>query len=318
MDFILNHPVSLEESLNCEFKEILPSHNPIQEISRIADEYVVSFLNESGGSIYWGIRDKDRMVTGVKLDYSTRDELHKVVGEKIAAIAPSIPPQSYKLPLHPVLSDSNQRNPLKDVFVVEIEVRAPEESTLFLTGTGEAFKKTLGGKHKLSGAQLLNELEKQLHKKTELANNNGQDRDASLAWMPSVANRARVVRPLLQGARILWVDDNPGSTFYERRFLMTLGVQIDQATSTLEAVEFSKDFTYNLVLSDMERNGDSTAGIKLLTKIKQLNQYQPIIFYIGRVDRRKGTPNGAFAITSRPEELLHFVLDVLERPIYSA
>ena len=38
-----------------------------------------------------------------------------------------------------------------------------------------------------------------------------------------------------------------------------------------------------------------------------------MIFYVGSLDKEKGTPPGAFGITNRPDELTHCVLDVLER-----
>ena len=53
MKFVLNQPVPFEESLTCEFKEV--KSQPVQAISKVVDEYVVAFLNEAGGSIYWGI-----------------------------------------------------------------------------------------------------------------------------------------------------------------------------------------------------------------------------------------------------------------------
>jgi hypothetical protein len=38
-----------------------------------------------------------------------------------------------------------------------------------------------------------------------------------------------------------------------------------------------------------------------------------VIFYVGRLDPGAERPAGSFGITNRPEELLHLVLDVLER-----
>jgi hypothetical protein len=50
MNFVLDQPVDLEESLTCEFKEA--KAQPVQIVSKTVDEYVVAFLNEAGGSIY--------------------------------------------------------------------------------------------------------------------------------------------------------------------------------------------------------------------------------------------------------------------------
>jgi len=39
----------------------------------------------------------------------------------------------------------------------------------------------------------------------------------------------------------------------------------------------------------------------------------PVVFYVGAFNRTEGIPPGAFAITNRPDELLHSVFDILER-----
>jgi len=83
--FVLNHSVPVEETRHYEFKEIKGS-NPVDTIKNTADEYVVAFLNSEGGRIYWGIRDSDRIAVGVNLNYKQRDDLRRVVSEKLAQI----------------------------------------------------------------------------------------------------------------------------------------------------------------------------------------------------------------------------------------
>src|SRR5262245_46327199 len=100
MEFVLNQPIEFEESLTCEFKEV--KAQPLQTIGKVVDEYVVAFLNEAGGSIYWGIRDHDRVVTGVPVTDKTRDELRQVIGQKVAAIAPPVPAAMIHVPFHQV------------------------------------------------------------------------------------------------------------------------------------------------------------------------------------------------------------------------
>lgn len=39
----------------------------------------------------------------------------------------------------------------------------------------------------------------------------------------------------------------------------------------------------------------------------------PVVFYVGEVDPKKGTPVYAFGLTNRPDELVHLILDILER-----
>jgi hypothetical protein len=63
----------------------------------------------------------------------------------------------------------------------------------------------------------------------------------------------------------------------------------------------------------MERTGKQDAGLEFLRLLRDQGISTPLIFYIREVDEARGTPVGAFAITDRPDELLHLVLDVLER-----
>jgi hypothetical protein len=150
MEFVLNQPVDFEESLTCEFKEV-KSH-PVQVIGKVVDEYVVAFLNEAGGSIYWGIRGNDRVVTGVQVTDKVRDELKQVIGQKVATIAPAVPAEMIQAAFHKVSAPDG--GSLPDTCVLEIRVAKPQAPSLFLTGSGEAYRKTIGGTKKLSGAEL--------------------------------------------------------------------------------------------------------------------------------------------------------------------
>jgi len=128
-----------------------------------------------------------------------------------------------------------------------------------------------------------------------------------------VLRRAQRVIPVLQGAQILWVDDNPDNNIYERRILRSLGVFVDLARSTGEALSMLQQTTYDAVISDMARGGVPDEGLKFLTEMRKRGLYRWTIFYVGRVDWERGTPPYAFGITNRPDHLLHYVLDVLER-----
>ena len=71
--------------------------------------------------------------------------------------------------------------------------------------------------------------------------------------------------------------------------------------------------TADVLISDMERYANKKAGLQLLERIKDLPERPATIFYVGRLGRERGEPPGAFGITDRPDELIHLVLDVLER-----
>jgi CheY-like chemotaxis protein len=128
-----------------------------------------------------------------------------------------------------------------------------------------------------------------------------------------VMRRVRMVASVLEGARMLWVDDRPGNNLYERATFKSMGVSISLATSTEGAVAMLETEPVHVLISDMDRNGNKKAGLELLNRIKYLPGRPETIFYVGSVDRERGTPPGAFGITNRPDELIHYVLDVLER-----
>jgi CheY-like chemotaxis protein len=127
-----------------------------------------------------------------------------------------------------------------------------------------------------------------------------------------VLRRVQAVLPALQpGAQILWVDDHPENNTNERRMLQALRIFVDEARSTDQAMALLERAHYDLVISDMERNGNKEAGIELLSKMREIDT--TVILYVGLKDPSKGAPPGAFALCVRPDELLHYILDVLER-----
>src|SRR5208337_2606258 len=150
MLFALGKSVDVEESLTCEFKEVSKGQSPVQAIGKAIERYAVAFLNETSGSVFWGIRN-DRCVTGVELNARGRDELRQVAGQHIATVAPPVHSDWYSLPFHQVVRADDVRVPIEDTFVIELHV--VKGDGFFLTGSGDSYIKTLGGLKKLSGAQ---------------------------------------------------------------------------------------------------------------------------------------------------------------------
>jgi CheY-like chemotaxis protein len=123
--------------------------------------------------------------------------------------------------------------------------------------------------------------------------------------------RAKLVSAALQGARVLWVDDEPANNHSECRLLAAFGAEVRQVRSTTEALAALTGGAWDLLLSDMARDTVPDAGLRMLG---QLPRGAPkVVFYVGRVDESRAVPVGAFGIADRPEPFLHLVLDVLER-----
>ena len=71
-----------------------------------------------------------------------------------------------------------------------------------------------------------------------------------------------------RAARVLWVDDRPANNEYERQQLRPHGIVFDSVVSTVEALEQLTNETYDLVITDLGREGSSdhsaTAGARFL------------------------------------------------------
>lgn len=154
--FVQNNIVRLEETRHYEFKEIKGA-NPVGSIENTADEYAIAFLNSEGGRVYWGIRNEDRVIVGVSLDYRQRDEVGKAIDNKLKNIQPPISPSSWRYEFHQVYDESGK--PITDLYVVELIVpRSQQSNILFGTSKGEVFLKTDSGKQKLSFTEWQQEL----------------------------------------------------------------------------------------------------------------------------------------------------------------
>lgn len=158
--YILDRPVAVEETRYHEFKEI-KGLNPVRAIRKIVDEYVVAFLNREGGRIYWGIRDEDRVVVGVHLNFRQRDEIRRAITDQICRIQPALAPSAYQVNFHDVYQDG-QAAP--DLFVIEVVVPRSQNNLLYFTGANEVFVKTDAGKKRLSGLELQDEIVRRLER----------------------------------------------------------------------------------------------------------------------------------------------------------
>jgi CheY-like chemotaxis protein len=125
--------------------------------------------------------------------------------------------------------------------------------------------------------------------------------------------RARKHLHVFRDAQFLWVDDHPENNVNEQVMFRQLKVKMQIAESTEKTLEILKNHHFDLVISDMARGDETTAGLKFLEQFRKEDKTTPVIFYVGMFDPEKGIPVQAFGITNRPDELLHLTLDVLER-----
>ncbi|KKB33096.1 Programmed cell death toxin YdcE [Bacillus thermotolerans] len=126
-EFFLDEEVMfLEESRDCEFKSPL-DFSSVNEIRVLIDnkimEYVVSFLNSNGGSIFFGISDK-KIVKGLELSYKDRDEIALSINSKIRdRLEPKISVEYHKIRWHSV--KDKDKNDIDNLFILEVEIKKP-------------------------------------------------------------------------------------------------------------------------------------------------------------------------------------------------
>jgi len=127
----------------------------------------------------------------------------------------------------------------------------------------------------------------------------------------SALRRAQHVSAVIRGARLLWVDDEPRNNRGLVTILRSLGAEVDQVRATDDALKLLHRHHYDVVISDIRRPEGDDAGIAMVSRMKDEGVFKWTIFYVLR--KEDGVPAHAFNITNRPDHLLHYVMDALER-----
>ncbi len=113
--------------------------------------------------------------------------------------------------------------------------------------------------------------------------------------------------------RILWADDNPDTVTYESGVLQSLGMMVEFAKTSANAMDRMGHDKFQIVISDIRRGDKPTEGLDFMSNMHAHNMTPPMIFYVSELNKAKGVPPGAFGITDDPNELIHLVLDAVER-----
>jgi hypothetical protein len=127
----------------------------------------------------------------------------------------------------------------------------------------------------------------------------------------SLVSRAERLQPVLRGAVAVWLDEDPLRNRTERRLLREMGVFTQVIRELDEAGRFveSEGDDVDLVISENLTQDGRKVGQILIGRLGHARP--PVILYVTNL--KPGLPEGAFGITNRPDELLHLVMDALER-----
>ncbi|MEU1705063.1 response regulator [Streptomyces sp. NPDC005706] len=142
--------------------------------------------------------------------------------------------------------------------------------------------------------------------------------DVSQTTVTPIARRTALGRlehaaELLRGGKILWVDDRPDAIASLVELFRAAAMHVDVVVSTDEATPLLRRRPYDIVISDIDRDGDPQAGINMLRMLEQYNIDAPVLIYAGDFDPERGVDRRIFAATTIPVDLVHYVIDLMER-----
>ncbi|MET8065424.1 response regulator [Micromonospora sp. NPDC005313] len=132
----------------------------------------------------------------------------------------------------------------------------------------------------------------------------------------AAVSRLQHAADALKGGRILWVDDNPEWNSPLISLFRQLGMTVDTPRSTDEALSSLRSRSYDLILSDMWRDTEQpaqSAGITLLDALDRQGVRSPVIIAAANFDPRIGVHPGIFAYTNAVDDIVHYVIDIMER-----
>jgi DNA-binding NtrC family response regulator len=94
--------------------------------------------------------------------------------------------------------------------------------------------------------------------------------------------------------------------------LNAFGAESITAETTRSALALLGVEQFDLIVSDISREDQTDEGIRALPLMRQVAPRTPVIFYVGNLSRANA-PTGSFGITNQPNDLLHLILDMVER-----
>ncbi|MFH8492118.1 response regulator [Streptomyces longisporoflavus] len=133
-----------------------------------------------------------------------------------------------------------------------------------------------------------------------------------------VLGRLEHAADTLRGGRILWVDDHPENNGALISLFRSMDMVVDTARSTDEGLVALGHGSYDVVLSDIDRDGDPQAGISMLRELEARNVDLPVLVHAHHFNPELGVDRRIFAATNNPVKIVHYVIDLMERIRFGA
>lgn len=115
-----------------------------------------------------------------------------------------------------------------------------------------------------------------------------------------------------RSAMILWVDDNPENNVIEKSAFEAVGINVVIARTTNEAKVFNVFDDFKVIISDMSRPPDNSAGYTLLEQLGP--NHPPYIIYSSSDDpahNAEAKSKGALASTSSASRLFELTMGAI-------
>ena len=110
----------------------------------------------------------------------------------------------------------------------------------------------------------------------------------------------------------LWIDDGTPNPAYLDLF-QSVGIHFECVQTSDIAFEKINTESFDVIISDIAREGKNMEGLDFHKKLIKADWRIPTIFFIANLNPNYGTPPYAFGITRLLSELIHLVIDVVER-----
>lgn len=111
--------------------------------------------------------------------------------------------------------------------------------------------------------------------------------------------------------QILWVDDRPQNSQFERQAFESMGLELTLVRSTRQALETLAGTRFAAIVSSMRRAESPREGYVLLQAVRDRDRETPFFIYPGArspESKKEGAARGAQGVTNMADELVDMVV----------
>jgi CheY-like chemotaxis protein len=133
----------------------------------------------------------------------------------------------------------------------------------------------------------------------------------------TVESAVTLVQKGATNLEVLWVDDNPRNSLYERKAMESVGIRFVLSENTNDALNILSNHSFGAVISDMWRREGPREGYVLLDAMRSRGDETPLFFYASSnapEHKRETYEHGGQGCTNDGQELFEMVTNVIFGP----